>query len=269
MIFLALPGCMTLDGFFFNGTPVGAYGLQSDVIPSDDVELVSFPSTDGVTLYGVWAHQPEPGPNEPRPQVLLYFHGNADNIDAYFDKLGVYWGMGYETFIFDYRGYGMSDGSPTHDTVIEDGAAAVDHVAARTGLAPEEVAFHGLSLGGFVAVHVAGEVSPKVLITEDMFATGQQLLNDGSALDLPNEWMLADAWDNVAAAREVDAPYLVIHGDSDTYIQPSHAAAVYAAANDPKKLWLVPGADHAEADEVDPDAYRENVTCWIEQTCPE
>ncbi|MFZ5481247.1 MAG: alpha/beta hydrolase [Myxococcota bacterium] len=264
MNLLALAGCMTMDGFFFANEPLAQYSLASDVIPADALELVSFDSTDHVKLYGVWAHQATPG-----AQVFAYFHGNAAHIDAYMDKVEVYWGMGYEVFVFDYRGFGMSTGTPTHDGVLEDGKAAVEYLEETTGLAPEQVVFHGLSLGGFVSVHVAGDYPPKVLITEDMFASGQKLMDDGSGLSLPQGWMLEDEWDNVSAAAAVPSPYLIVHGAEDTYVQPSHAEEVYAAANDPKRLWLVPGADHAQADVVDPGEYAANVTCWVAQTCPE
>ncbi len=264
MILLLLSGCMSLDSFFFNGTSVTEYALESDVIPAELLEEVDFPSTDGLTLYGVWAHQPTPG-----AEVLVYFHGNADNIDTYMGQLGDYWSYGYEVFIFDYRGYGKSEGSPTYDGVLDDGLAAVDHVEGYTGLPVEHVPFLGLSLGGAVATRVAGLRPPKVLITEDMFANGQRLMNDGSGLDLPDGWLLVDEWDNAAAAAHVTSPFLVVHGDSDTYIQPDSAAEIYAAASDPKRLWLVEGADHAEAAVTDPEGYRATVTCWIAQTCPE
>jgi hypothetical protein len=254
---------MTMDSFFFDGLPCAAYGLDSEVVPEEDFELVDFDSADGTKLYGVWAHQPEPG-----AQVLVYFHGNADNIDYYIDKVGVYWAMGYETFVFDYRGYGMSEGTPDFDGVMADGAAAAAYVADTTGLSHDQIAFLGLSLGGSVAVHTAPDFDPQVLVTEDMFASGQKIMDDGSDLDLPDGWLLADEWDNTIAAAQVTVPYLVIHGDSDTYIEPENAQLVYAAANDPKSLWLVPGADHAEADLVDPEAYRDHVRCWIDQSCP-
>lgn len=262
MILVALAGCMTMDGFFFGNERLSTYALDSDVVPAANLEEVVFDGEAG-ELYGAWAHQDAPG-----APVLLYFHGNAAHIDHYMDKVGTYWSMGYEVFVFDYRGYGKSEGTPTHDGVIADGAAAIAFVEDATGLTTDRIAFHGLSLGGFVAIHNADDYPPRTLVTEDMFASGQKLMNDGSGLDLPSGWMLEDDWDNAAAAAAVHVPYLVIHGASDTYIQPSHAEAVYAAANDPKKLWLVPGADHAEADVVDPAAYAENVTCWVDQTCP-
>lgn len=262
---LLLPGCMSLDSFFFNGTPVAAYALASDVIPAGALEEVAFPTADGLTLYGVWAHQPVAD-----APVLLYFHGNADNIDAYMGQLGDYWSFGYEVFIFDYRGYGKSEGSPSYAGVLTDGLAAVDYVEEATRLSAADIPFLGLSLGGSVATRVAAIDAPKVLITEDMFANGQKLMNDGSGLDLPDGWMLVDEWDNAAAAAEVTSPFLVIHGDSDTYIQPESAEEVFdAIVSHPKRLWLVPGAGHAEAATTEPGLYRNNVTCWVDQTCAE
>ena len=263
MLFL-LTGCMTMDSFFFNPERVTAYALDSDVIPAENLEEVAFES-EGLTLDGVWAHQPDPG----GAPVLVYFHGNARNIDEYMRQFETYWSWGYETFIFDYRGFGKSEGDADLPGIIADGAAAVEYVEQTTGRDASQIPFLGLSLGGSVAVHTASTHPPSVLITEDMFASGQKLINDGASLDLPGGWMLEEEWDNAAAASKVEVPYLVIHGAADTFIDPSHGEVNYAAANDPKKLWLVPGADHADAPFVSPDDYKENVTCWIAQTCPE
>ncbi len=264
MLLLSLLACMKMDDFFFNPERVGAYSLASDVIPAANLEEVAFPSGD-LTLYGVWARQDAPG----GAPVLIYFHGNARNIDEYMPQLGVYWSLGYETFMFDYRGFGKSEGEAEITGILADGAAAVAYVEESTGLSHEQIPYLGLSLGGSVAVHTAGALPPSVLITEDMFASGQKLINDGSGLDLPDGWMLEEEWDNAAAAAEVTSPYLIIHGAEDDFIQPSHAEIVYASANDPKRLWLVPGADHADAPFVAPEEYGENVTCWIAQTCLE
>jgi len=259
---LLLSGCMTMDGFFFNGSALDAYALGGDVIPADNVEEVTFPTADGATLYGVWAHQPIPD-----VPVFLYFHGNKDHIDHYWDKVEIYWSLGLEVFIFDYRGFGRSEGDPTWDTLLADGAAAADHASGATGLALGDITFHGLSLGGTCAVNIAAERTPKVLITEDMFASAEHLINDGSGLDLPDGWFVEDEWDNVAAAARVDAPYMIMHGTADDYIRPANAEDVYGAANDPKLLWMVEGANHAETPETDPDGYAEHILCWMAQDC--
>ncbi len=260
---LLLVGCMSLDSFLFAGTPLDAYTLPTDIIPTERMELVTFPTTEDGTLHGLWARQEQPG-----AETLVYFHGNADHIDHYMAMVEDYWLMGYDVFTFDYRGFGRSEGDPTYTRVMADGVAAADYVAATVGVDSTDLLYLGLSLGGSVSVHTAGSRPPRVLITEDMFASAEKLMQDGSGLTLPGGWMTEDEWDNALAAESVFVPYLVIHGDSDTYIQPSHAERVYAHANDPKALWLVPGADHAEASEVDPEAYAAAVTCWFDQACP-
>lgn len=87
-----------------------------------------------------------------------------------------------------------------------------------------------------------------------------------ASVDAPK--VLIDEWDNAAAAAQVTSPFLVVHGEADTYIQPESAEEIYAAIKaDLKRLWLVPGADHAEAAETEPELYRSNLSCWIAQTC--
>lgn len=264
MILGLLLGCMTMDGFFFNARRVDSYALAFEQVPAAQVELLSFEGSDGETLWGVWARQPQGA--TPAPTVL-YFHGNKDHLDEYVPKIDALWALGFDVFSFDYRGFGRSTGTPSHDGVLQDSRDAVALVTGTTGLPTTEIAYVGLSLGGFAAVHVAGELPPRALVTEDMFARVDLLVDDGAQLDLPAGWLAADAWDNVAAAARVEVPYLVVHGAEDTFIRPEHARQVYAAAREPKELWLVPGADHAEAPEAAPEDYARRVGCWVRQDC--
>lgn len=273
---ILLLGCYSLDGFFFSPLAVDAYALGGDVIPPDCQELTDFEGDAG-SLYGAWAHQPgegeatcEPGTANPDADVLLFFHGNADNIDHYWNDVEFYWESGFEVFIFDYRGYGRSAGDPDHDGVIADGAAAIHFVEESTARESTEIVFVGLSLGGFVSIHNVDQRPPRVLVTEDMFASAQTLLDQGTLLDIPQGWLFVDQFDNLAAARKIppEVPYLVVHGEKDDYIQPENARLVYeAAASDSKYLFLVPGMDHAETIEKAPDTFRPWLECWVEQTC--
>lgn len=258
---LTLVGCMTMDSFFFANEAVDAYSFDFADVPTELVEEVSFTSGED-TLYGVWAHQ-----EDPDAEVLLYFHGNTGNLDVYNREINRYWTYGYDVFSFDYRGYGKSEGSPTWEGVAEDGLAAVEYVEDATGESAADLPFLGLSLGGSVATRTSSVMPPSVLITESMFAAGQELIDDGSGLALPPGWLLEDEWDNRVAMAEVHVPVLIMHGEADDFIQVDHAHEVYAAANDPKLLWTVPGADHSTIPDTDPQGYFEHVTCWIEQTC--
>ena len=277
-LLLLLAACYQLDGFFFNPTVVEAYTLGGDVIPTSCQELVSFDGTGG-SLYGAWAHSPVDVATEcvdaaadPDVPVVVYFHGNSENIDGYWDQIEFYWQSGYEVFIFDYRGYGRSWGEPSFDGVIADGRLAIDYVSATTGLASTELIYVGLSLGGFVSVHNLVDTPPGILITQDMFANTQKMLDDGTQLDMPSGWFFEQNYDNTIPLRSMptEIPYLVTHGDSDTYIQPEHAQLVFDAAGaTTKRLFLVPGVDHADAIVEAPEILRPEIDCWIRQDCVE
>lgn len=262
MILLTL-GCMSLDGFYFNPGQTSQYGFPSDVIPADAIEEVVFESDDGTTLYGMWAWQDQPWV---APGTLVYFHGNSSTMDEYMPHVGALWSLGYNVFTFDYRGYGRSEGSPTHDGVLADGVAAID-VAVDQGPVPDAgaLAYVGLSLGGFVSIHASADRPPRALITQDMFSSGDALLELNSGMDIPAGWVLEDAFDNVAAAQALDdVPLLILHGDSDTYIKPENGELVYDAAHEPKRLVLMPGADHGQSPFVDPERYGLEITDWLE-----
>ena len=236
-----LTGCMSLDSFFFNNKPVDEYEFGGDIIPADDVEEIAFETSDGETLAGVWVKPPD------SVGTLIYFHGNKWNIDHYWDRMEAYYEMGFTTFTFDYRGYGKSEGTPTYDGVLVDGQAAIDYVEEATGEDISAFPLLGYSLGGSVASHTARTRTPQVLITEAMFASADLLADEAAAgMTVPAGWLYENPFDNAGAVREQDAPVLVMHGAIDDYISPSHARAVYDAAQDPKELWLVPGANHSD-----------------------
>lgn len=261
MILLLGAGCMTLDPFFFNGTELSQYGFPSDLIPEDRIEEVVFSSEDEA-LYGMWAWQYQPRTHP----TIVYFHGNADHMDEYMPHVEVLWEFGYNVFQFDYRGYGRSTGSSSHDSALADGQAAVDQaLEGAPWLADSaELAYVGLSLGGFVSVHTSIDTPPYALVTQDMFASADDLVELNFGMENPDGWLFEDAFDNAGAASQIDVPYLILHGADDTYIKPDNAERVYAAANEPKRLFLVPGAGHADTPIDAKELYEQELVGWLD-----
>lgn len=255
---LVLAACHgSLDGFYFDPEKVEEYDLPTDEIPEAAIERVSFPSTDGTLLYGVWIHQDHPAP------PLLFFHGNDSNLSVYWDRMAYLRTWGYDVLIFDYRGYGKSEGECTHDGILEeDGLAAARYVADTTGVPPEETVWWGHSLGGAVAIHTADEIGPAAIVIESTFSKADDLVDDGVGLDLPAGWLFEDPFDNVAAIAEIQSPILVVHGLEDDFIRPAYAEELYAAAPDPKAIWQPDGCGHSDCPEVFPDEFRDHAVGW-------
>lgn len=260
MIALLLTGCFSLDGLVIPGDPKEAYdwsGLDVDPALVEEVEVTA---EDGTRLAGVWLHQPEPAP------PLIWFHGNGGANDTYPERLAYYhaWGL-YDVFAIDYRGFGTSEGDPTAAGVLEqDGLAAVRYVSDATGVAPEDIGWITLSLGGAVALHTADEVGAKGIVLESVFASMDKLLDDGSTLDLPPGWVFHDQYDNVAAIADVHVPVFIIHGQDDDFVDPAAALALYGAANDPKFIWRPDGVAHADIVDVLPDDYDARVQAFLD-----
>ncbi|WP_345985203.1 alpha/beta hydrolase [Sulfurimonas sp. HSL-1656] len=207
---------------------------------------VRFDSRDGTRLSGWWL---EPG-GVPRGTVMVV-HGNAQNISAHF--LGFDWLVraGYEVFIFDYRGYGASEGSPGLEGAVEDTEAALAYVLARRG---GRVTVIGQSLGGallFNALARQGTERIALAVFDSTFASlpqaGREAL-DRSVVGWPVQWgaslALTDRFDPIGIAPSLAVPKLYIAGSKDSIISPNHSWQLFDASTRPRAFWLVTEAGH-------------------------
>src|SRR5881409_3070815 len=178
---------------------------------------VAFTAADGVRLHG-WLI---PGRT---PTTLLYSHGNGGNIGGRVaitrllaDQLGV--GL----FMYDYRGYGRSDGAPTEAGLVSD-ALGARAVLLREGVAAEHLVYFGRSLGAAVTVDLALAHPPRAVVLESPFASVHAMANTV----LPDVgYLFRTRWDSVAKIARVRAPLLVLHGDADEVVPYAQGRAVF------------------------------------------
>jgi fermentation-respiration switch protein FrsA (DUF1100 family) len=253
-----LPSCASLDSFLFAPTRTDHYDLADATVPEAQRDLVRFAAADGTKLSGVLARQSD----SQHALTVLYSHGNAQNIDYYWARASLLWSFGYNVFIYDYRGYGMSDGSPTEQGVYSDAQGALAWLRARSDLDPTRIAYYGYSLGGAVAIDLATRSPPRALVTESAFASVAELAEDGS-LVVPPDFVATYKFDNVDKIGSVGAPVLIMHGNADTYIQPKYAHELYGRAAEPKRMELFDGATHDTVPYVDPGRYHDVVTSFL------
>jgi len=212
---------------------------QLDATPRDwglDYEDLRLQTTDGLRLHG-W-YLPHPGAK----RVLLFFHGNAGNISHRGDSVAIFHRLGLNVLLFDYRGYGRSEGSPDEAGLAVDARAAWDYLHETRGFAPDQIILFGRSLGGAVATRLAAGVRPAALIVESTFSSARDMAARIIPL-LSRLIVLRYRFNTADYIQQVTCPVLVIHSPEDDIIPFALGQKVYQAANEPKAFLTLRG-DH-------------------------
>jgi uncharacterized protein len=209
-------------------------------------EEVHFASTDGTKLHGwYWQHASPQG-------YLLYCHGNGDCVGYLGDYLlELSQRHRLSIFVFDYRGYGRSEGSPSEAGILQDGVAARDWLAARAAIAPEEVILMGRSLGGAVCVHLAANAGARGLILQNTFTS----LPDAAASIywfLPVRMLMRNQYRSIDKIGRYSGPLFQSHGNCDRIVSFEIGQRLFNAAPGKKSFFIVEGGDH---NDPEPDEY--------------
>ena len=181
--------------------------------------------------------------------TLLWLHGNSGNISHRLDNIAVLREMtGAGVMILDYRGYGLSDGSPSERGIYADAEAALAYLTDDLALDPErQVVLFGRSLGAGAAAELATRRPVRRVILESGFTSIRDMATSSSrrrwftSLIMP----LFDArYDNLSKMPNIQSPIMIVHGDRDEIVPYAMAERLYAAAPEPKRLYRIPGATH-------------------------
>lgn len=209
--------------------------------PPEGAEIVWFNSADGTRLNG-WFFRSQ---SRLAPVTIIFFHGNGGNITNIGWMGQRFAKHGFNVLLFDYRGYGTSDGVAANEAdLYADGDAAVAFVTSR-GIPREDIVLYGQSLGTAVACDVASRGNYGAVVLESGFSSASSLAT--SALPWLPRWLHFLGKNRFESARKlanVRSPILIAHGDPDGTIPTAEARLLFAAANEPKHLLIVPGAGH-------------------------
>jgi fermentation-respiration switch protein FrsA (DUF1100 family) len=229
---------------------------------------VYFEAADGARLHGWFL--PAQGA---ATGTVFFLHGNAENISTHIGS--VYWlpKQGFNVFLPDYRGYGLSQGTPTMAGVMSDIGAAFDTLLARPDVDPQRIVVFGQSLGGSLAISYVAR-SPhrdhiRALAVESAFSDFRGIAEEKLAsfwLTWPFQWLPALAIDNdysplLVVDQVAPIPLLVIHSESDLIVPAQHGRDLYERAREPKELWIVPDAGHIDA--LHTSENRERFVAWM------
>ncbi len=252
-LFLAfsLAGCTCL---FFEP---GKQFVYNPEVQRHSPQDVYFQSSDGVTLNGWYFRARE------EKGTILVCHGNVENISTH-TALDLWLiDAGYNLFIFDYRGYGRSEGTPDVKGIHLDAEAALETLLFKLPRKNQDrIIVFGKSLGGAVAVYTVAN-SPfrdriKALILDSPFSSYRRIAREKIAVSIigwpfqyPLSYLVNDDYSPVKYIAKVSPlPIVIIHGNNDPIVPEHHGRILYDAALPPKEFWEVAYHGHvlAQAD---------------------
>ena len=239
----------------FFPSPVLEYTPADLGLPYEDVRIRT---SDGVTVHG-WMV-----PCDASDVTLLFFHGNAGNIGDRVENIRRLHQIGLRVFILDYRGYGLSEGSPSEQGLYEDAQAAYAHLLSRDDVDPERIAIFGRSLGGAVAVDLASRVPCWRLILESTFTSASDMAGHILPI-LPLGRLVTERFDSASKIDKVRAPLLQFHGTQDEIIPYRLGRKLHASAREPKEFVPIPGATHNDTYFVGGRAYFEKIRSFLSE----
>lgn len=183
-------------------------------------EDITLQTKDGVRLNGWYV------PSESARGVVLFCHGNTGNISHRLELLGILHRLHYDTFIFDYRGYGKSEGVPSEQGTYLDVDTAWRYLVEQREWNPARIVILGRSLGGAIAAWLASKVSPRALIIESSFRSMPDLASDIYPA-LPVRWITRLRYPTQQWLASVKCPLLMIHSIHDELIPFEHGQALF------------------------------------------
>lgn len=208
--------------------------MQFGLAGVDDVTLAN---PDGEKLVAWWA---KAAPGQP---TILYVHGNAGHLSERSERIRFFQNSGIGMFMLAYRGYSGSTGSPSEAANVADAALAFDHLVA-SGVRKQDIVLFGESLGTGVAVQLAAlRPGAAGMVLDSPFTS----MADTGAVHypwLPVGQLISDRYDSLTRIDALHLPLLILHGEADSVVPVAMGRAIYAAANQPKKIVTFPGAQH-------------------------
>lgn len=211
-----------------------------------EMTVVEVKTPDGLTLQGWFS----PPPEDSVKPVLVYFHGNAGNIESRGPTVRPWIDDGYGVLLTEYRGYGGNPGTPSEEGLYADGQGWLDWLTEH-GIPESRLILYGESLGTGVATEMAlRHPGVRALVLQSGYTALPDVARK-TYFYVPVDLLMRDRFENLKKIPSVRAPVLVLHGARDSTIPADQARQIYAAAAEPKKLVIFPEGEHNDIPPVD------------------
>jgi fermentation-respiration switch protein FrsA (DUF1100 family) len=249
IVFFFSTGCSSY--FFYPQKPLFENPVARRFSPED----IWFTASDGIKLHGWFFRPPAAAPKG----SILVLHGNAENLSTHVNTVLWLAQAGYNLFIFDYRGYGRSQGRPTVAGVHIDSEAALDTLLMMVPK-EEKIIVLGQSIGGAIAVyttvHAQNRSRIAALVIDSAFSGYRliarekiSLITSQCCLSLPFQYplsfLVSDNYSPIKFIGRVSpVPLVIIQGTEDPVVPSSHGKKLFESAGEPKEFWEASAPGH-------------------------
>lgn len=203
-----------------------------------DYQDITFRASDGVQLHG-WLV-----PASSSQGTILFCHGNGGNISHRLETIELIHRLGYSIFIFDYRGYGLSDGSPGEQGTYLDVEAAWNHLVERENIPSTEIILFGRSLGGSIAAWLCSRKKARACIIESSFSSAPDMASSLYPF-FPTSLLCRFNYNTAQYVKNIHSPLLVIHSPDDDIVPFNHGEKIFSEANEPKTFLEISGSHNS------------------------
>ncbi|MEM0924537.1 MAG: alpha/beta fold hydrolase [Planctomycetota bacterium] len=211
---------------------------------------VTFESGDGTQLHG-WILRSAAEPLG----TIVHFHGSDRNITFTAGNVSWLTDAGFDVFAFDYRGYGRSEGTPSHEGMVTDSLAAIEFAKSNPAFRSDRLVLLGQSMGGQLAIIAAGRHDGVIdgVIADSTYAKRSHHLSDKLGRMGPlwlvkwGGWLFtSDEPCGESSLPDLRSSLLLIHGTEDRGVMPYHSERLFETASEPKQIWRVDGLGHLQ-----------------------
>ena len=211
-------------------------------------EAVTLTTSDGERLRAWWLPHDEP------IALVAYFHGNGGNLSVWLEILARVHRQGVSVFAVDYRGYGLSSGTPSEQGLYRDVDAVVAHLPQLPRREGTPVIYWGRSLGTAMAAHAATRAEPDGVVLEAGFPDARAVARR-SPLLWAFSWLAASRFPTAEFMRRTGAPALVVHGTADSVIPYALGLELHGSLPAGTPLVSIEGGEHNDLDPAQPERY--------------
>lgn len=199
------------------------------------IESVVFKSANGNKING-WFLKPK---NKTSTITLLHLHGNSGCLFSQFQAITPLIKNDFQIFLFDYSGFGFSEGKATKENILTDALSALDYLKNRQDIKNTKLVIYGQSLGGHLSAVVAAQRQNDIdgLVIEGAFSSHKDIAANNAGIF--GRIFVNEKYSAVKTIKDYKKPLLVIHSTEDKIIPFKMGQKIFDNANSPKEFFEI------------------------------